>query len=459
FRRIRRDVTHYGDDVLTALESGRERTPSDDFAEFLDDTSTVLRSSTDFARFTESQYRKRYRSMRQGQEEFLQRLASFAQVYIVLVFVAPALVLVLLVLLSFSGADTLPAVYVTAYVYPVVGVGLSVAALNALERQVDPPKGKPKDDKEDAEPPPDSPEYARYRRTKLRRRVLRLRPSMVRRNPLATVLLTVPVAAVALNAFFDVVGSGPAGFYSQNPVEGTSVFVAVAVFVGAPVAVLYELRRREENRFVDRIPDTYERLAEAVSVGMTPSDACRVVSETVDGKMGDVLRRIHDETSLVGDVATAFVSATERIRVPEFTVTAKTAAETLRATNDAEAALRSLAQDASARAEIRSERRGSMELYGAVVVLGLLTYVATAILLELFFLPRLTGISEAAETGFLAPPSATPDDYRTVLFHASLIQGGLNGLFIGKLRSGDIREGLVYSVVFVVAITAVFLGI
>jgi flagellar protein FlaJ len=457
-KRMRREVTYYGNDLLTAIEWGQENTPSDELSEFLEDLATVLRSRTDFLTFAERQYSKQYRRVKRHQEDFLRNLASFAQVYITLVFVGPLLALILLVLLSLSGADTLSAVYVTTYLYPVLGVGLALVFLNAMESGIGLPKGF-EEEGSDPETPPDSPTYMRYRMTKARRKVLGWRPTVVRRKPLLSVVVTVPVVAVSLLFFFDGVGTGPAGFYAEDPIDGTALFVAAGVFVAAPVAVLYELRRLEERRLLDAIPDAYQGLAEAVSVGMTPAHACRVVSEEVGGRMGDELRRIHDEASLLDDTAVAFSSAAERVGVSEFRLTAKTTADALRTTNELEGVLRSLAEEAEARVELREERRSSMAIYAAVVVLGLLTYVMAAVFLDLFFLPRLAEVTEATRTGFLSPPTTTTEEYKVLLFHASLIQGGLNGLFMGKLRDGKASAGLRYSVVFVTAVTAVFLAI
>lgn len=457
FRRIRRDVTYYGEDLLTALENAEATTPSDEFAEFLGDLATVMSTKTEFTEFAESQYLKQQERAEEVQKSFLGRLASFAQIYVVLVFVGPVFALVLLILLSFSGADTLPVVYVTAYVYPVVGVVLAVAALDAMEAGMRVPEvGTVKDERK--EKPPGDETYRRYRRAKLKRRLLSVDPfGALRQRPSLSVLVTVPVVGVVLVLAVLEQGVTPAEFYAASPVEATAAFVLTASFVAAPVAVLYRLRHRRHESFVDRIPSLCERLAEASSVGMTPVEASRVVSESVEGEVSDEMRRVHDEAVVTNDFFEALTESARRVGIAEYGLTVKTAAEATRATNDIERTLRSLAEAAESRGRLRTERRQSMELYAVVVVLGLSTFIATAVFLELFFLPSLAEVAGATEEGFLAAPPITPEGYTTVLFHATLVQAAVNGLFIGKLRDGRARAGLVYSVVFVTVASVVFL--
>lgn len=459
FGRIRRDVTYYGEDLLTALENAERTTPSDEFAGFLDDLSTVMASKTGFSEFAESGYRKQQEKAEETQEAFVSRLASFAQIYVILVFVGPVFALVLLILLSFSGADTMPVVYVTAYVYPVVGVVLAVAALDAMEAGVSVPSAG-KDDAEREAKPPDDETYRRYRRAKLKRRLVRLRPfAAVRRRPSLALVVTVPVVSVVAALAVYETGVGPAELYAESPVEATAAGVFAAAVVVTPTAFLYRLRHARREAFVDRIPDLCERLAEASSVGMTPVEAARVVSENVEGGVADEMRRVHDEAILTNDVFSALLASARRVGIAEYGLTVKTAAEATRATNDLEKTLRSLSEAAGSRAKLRAERRRSMELYAVVVVLGLGTFVATAVFLELFFLPRLSEVAGATEAGFLTAPPIPPEGYTTVLFHATLVQAAVNGLFIGKLRDGRMRAGLVYSVVFVVGVTAAFVAL
>lgn len=462
FAAVHRDVRYFGDDLLTALDAAREATPSDRFEEFLEDLTAVLASRSELTGFVEGKYEQQQEHATADQERFLGRLGSFAQVYVIMVFVAPILVIVLLVLLSFSGADTLPMIAVTAYVYPVAAVIVATAVLHAMEAGVRLPSvgdGEPDGDDE-APPPGDDAVMAAYRRGRRLDRLRGIDPvAAVTRRPTLSLVVTVPAVLLAGLVVIDRSGLDAATFAASRPLDATATVALGGAVVATPVALLYERQRRLRHRIVRETPDACSRLAEAVDVGMTPADACRVVSDRVGGPVGDELARIAAEARATQDVVGAFRRAAARQRVPEFGMSASAIAEAVRARNDVEDTLLALADATAARASMATERRRSMELYGIVVGLGLGTFLTIAVLLDLFFLPRLADLDEVARSGFLGRPQVPPGGYRPVLFRAALVQGAVNGLFVGKLQGGRLRDGLVYSVLFVVATTGVFLAL
>lgn len=462
FARLRREIEWYGEDMLTALDVARDSTPSDDLRDLFDDLSGVLESQTSFVAFAESRYREQFEDAEAQQMVFLNRLKSFAQAYVVLLFVGPLFGLVLLVLLSFVGANTLPPIYAVAYVYPVVGVSVAVLALNGLEGKVglsglaDP--SPPSDDVDVPRPSGDDEVYRSYRRGRLRSRLSNWSPrEAVYRRPLLSLAVSVPVAVAAAAGLLRFEGRGFRELYATEPVSATAVVAACAVVVFAPVAALYRRRLRRRRRYVSRIPDAMESMREAVEVGVSPVDACRLVEERIEGEVADDLGRIHRLIHLTGDPLEAFEEVGRRRGVPEFSLAMKTLKEATKATEDVEETLASVAEGTRARVELSEERRRSMELYAVVVALGLSVFVVTAAFLELFFLPRLAEVSEAGEQGFLAPAAVPPETYSTVLYQATLIQATVHGLFVGKLRDGNVWSGLTYSVVFVVLATVPFL--
>lgn len=458
FERFRRDVTLYGEDLLTALDRARETTPSSELEDFFDDLGGVVESRTSYSEFIDKRYREQVEEVEDRQQAFLGRLKSFAQAYIVLLFVGPLLALVLLILLSFAGANTLPPIYFIVYVYPFVGVVVAVLALDALESQmglVD-TVSMQEDDEEATTPTSDV--YRRYRRSRLRHRIREWSfREAVRRRPPLMLLVSLPLAAALAAAVTLSLDVDLLGLYRRDGVLGTAAFVGLAVVVFSPVAFLYTRVNWFRRRYVDRLPHTLESFRESLLAGVTPVEACMKVSENIDSAVADDFARVYREVEVTGEPLAPFMESARRRGVGEFTLTMKTLVEAMRANNDVNGTVEALAESARSRVELRNERRTSMELYTVVILLGLSVFVVTAVFLELFFLPHLEDVGEATEGGFLSPAPIPTETYSTVLYHATLVQATVNGLFVGKLRNGSLRSGVVIAVSLVVLSTVPFL--
>lgn len=460
FAAVHRDVTHYGEDLISALEAARESTPSEAFGDFLGDLVTVMASRSDLTSFMESQYRKQHDRASADQEAFLERLASFAQMYVILTFVAPIMAIVLLVLLSFSGADTLALIYVTAYVYPVIAIALATVVLGVLETRIAlPALGMERTARDGPDRPDDDPALGRYLRARRWRRIRGWDPvTAVLRHPPLSLAVTVPIVAAAAAAAVWGGGIAPAAI-AGDPVALTAAVAVASLVVAVPITLLYGRQRRRQKATLDAIPDGCERLAEAVDVGMTPAEACRVVADEVGGPLGDDLGRVARESRVTDDVVGALRAVARRRPIPALVMTMTTFAEAVRATDDVDETLEDLAEATSSRAALTTKRRSAMALYAVVVTLGLATFLSVAVLLDLFFLPQLSTLVTSSEAQLLGEPVIPEDGYRPILFRAALIQGILNGLFVGRLRDGRLRDGLRYSVLFVAATTAVFVAL
>lgn len=453
FGRLQRDVTYFGSDMLTAVEQCRLETPCEELGGFLTDLSVVMQSQTAFETFVADQSRDQLDRVRAAEAAFLDRLASLAQVYIVAVFVAPIFVLVLLVLLSFGGGNTLGLIYVVAYLYPPVAIAVSVGALDVLRRDIALPQFSP-GVRDRRSPPPEDDLLREY--LKRRRSISRVRPlATLSARPWTALLVSVPLALLGGGLVGWATGIDPLAVSATRPVQTTAGLVGLGLVAVAPFALLEDRRRRRRQAISERIPAVCDQLADAVGVGMTPTEACRQLATNPDGPLEAALGYVADEGELTGDAESAFMSLAHRLDIPELTLTLKPVADGFRATGDLSAMLSTLADTAEARQAIAAKRRRTMDLYGIVVVLGLGAFLAVAVFLNAFFLPQLSVATDSQ--GFVSPPPISALQYQTILFHAGLVQAAGNGLVIGKLREDRLLSGLRYSLGFVVVVTVAFL--
>jgi flagellar protein FlaJ len=138
-------------------------------------------------------------------------------------------------------------------------------------------------------------------------------------------------------------------------------------------------------------------------------------------------------------------------------------AEGLRSSSDVASVLSIAARDTTERFKLDKERRQELTPYIAVVVIGFLVFLLVVVLLDSAYL---TPIEEAqrnaaeptADSGNL-PLSLTNvpvEAYKTLFFHAALIQALGSGILAGKLSEDDSLSGLKYSIGLTIVAVAAF---
>lgn len=470
YERVQRDVALFGRDVQTGLAHLRAKTPSDRLDSFIEELQAATHAGTSFREFMANQTERSIAESRREQEDLLELLTAFAQVYTVVAFVAPLFTLVLLVLLSLVGGDTLPLVYVLVYGYSPAVIVLAILAIHYLDVltgvSMELPVGRfPTDGP--GESWSSAGEVARaYRRRKIVRGIsdsLAHPLGTLTRTPTASLVLTVPLAGLgALVAVrFGVLPTSVGGL-ADRPIASTGVAAILLLVPSVPLSVFLYLRRRRRKRLRWRFPELLLRLAEASEVGATFVDGCRLVVPRFKGPIGAEFDRFTREAVRTGDVEAALVRMAERVRLPEFRIATVVMVESYRSTEDIGAVLSALAESLDQRFQMETDRARAMRLYTLVLLLGVATFLGIVFFLDAFFFTELTrttaGVSGTPELPF-QPPAVDPLTYETVLFHSALIQGFGSGLLLGKLQTNRLSAGLKYGNVLVALSVVVFVFI
>ncbi|WP_254831012.1 type II secretion system F family protein [Haloglomus salinum] len=123
FDTVLRDLELFGNDTFTALQNLRNSTPSDGLEEFLDDLLGLLESGGDVTVFLEDAAADYLEEARDEQADFLETLAILSEVFIVGFVAAPLFLIVILVVISLVGGQTL--LQVASLVYLVIPVGMA----------------------------------------------------------------------------------------------------------------------------------------------------------------------------------------------------------------------------------------------------------------------------------------------------------------------------------------------
>lgn len=129
---ITRDVEILGEDIITALEAERIRSPSKTFAEILEGMVATIRSGGSLTGYLQDSTRVVMDLRRVAAKQLVEGLATFAEVYVTLMVVFPLLVIVMFSVMAIIGgglggfSTTAMMTLVTYLIIPFCGLAVIV---------------------------------------------------------------------------------------------------------------------------------------------------------------------------------------------------------------------------------------------------------------------------------------------------------------------------------------------
>ncbi|MFW6018427.1 MAG: type II secretion system F family protein [Halapricum sp.] len=492
---IVREVEFFGNDMYTALRNVRNLTPSENFERFLDDLLGVLDSGGDVTVFFEDEAESYLEQARDEQQSFLEVLALLSEFFVVLFVAAPLFVIVILVVMSLLGAQTLTELTLLVYVMlPLAMVGFLVLLDTLSEPYVQPDVHFDETDDEvesgfallwavvrDAlptvEPRPSAVtampaeltsrqgSYLAHRRRQALRTRLADPFAAFRARPVWTVVVTLPLA-VLVGAVLVAVGVATPTWDAmlEQPVPTTTwLFVLPLLVVLVPLSAFHERKRRREQHFATRFPDTLSVLASANRMGVPIDDALGLASRWSSGPLSEEMTKLRNDLRWNYDTQSALRAFADRVGVAQLSRTMALIAEGIRSSTDVAAVLSIAARDTKERFKLDRERRQELSPYIAVVVIGFLVFLLVVALLDTAYLaPIAEAQAESTEpttTDSRLPLSMTSvpvEAYKALFLHAAVVQALGSGVLAGKLADNDAFSGLKYSILLLVVAIATF---
>ena len=485
-----REMDTFSTDILTALRHTADRTPSKELGEFSSNLASVLGSGRNLPPFLREQYERFQEEAESQQQQYLELVAAFAEVYVTVLVAGPLFLITILVVIGLVIENTLTLVRIIGYVgIPIasavfvvyidsltqdetamtnVSRDAAVATAAATDENSDAPAGSPT--------PPISnggETVDRWRRNADRLvaydrfRALRAWANHPFRNvlerPRVSLVVTVPLGLLWVLTRSVPIPLGPSALQTlDRPVIEASLS-AMAVF-----AVLHETHKRRVRRLERAVPDFLDRLASVNEAGMTVVESIqRVAGTDLDGLEAEVDRMWRD-IQWGTDASTALrrLAVRTRVRMVSQAVTLITSA--MDASGDIAPVLRIAADEAKETRRLRRERRQEMLTYVLVIYISVLVFLAIVAALTVAFIPA---VQEAAGAGTATPSSAPsvgglagafsgPDidtgAYELLFFHLSAIQAVCSGIIAGQLAEGGTADGIKHATGLLALTYAVF---
>lgn len=463
-----REIDLFGNDLLQALSNLRQLTPSDDLRRFLDDLLGVLESGGDLETFLEEEAEEYLDSALEEQESFIDTLGGLSEVFVIGFVAAPLFLIVVLMVVSFLGADTVDIIAALVYLVFPLAMGGFLLVVDLLSRPYEEPTANLSIEDERmiaTEQVADDPRFPAYQRTK---RETGLRAFLadpfraIRRRPSLSLGITIPLggAVVGVAIWTGIVSPSVSGFLATPLRTTVGLVVGPLIATTAPVMVLHERERRRTQTITERFPDVLNILASANQMGVDIVDAFELVTRWASGTLATELEKVRNDIAWNHDLTRALLDFADRLNVPQLSRTMTLIAEGSRSSGDIAGLLEIAAADTRSREKLARARRREVGSYVAIVVVGFLVYLLVIVMVSASYLAPIAEIAASSEgsggQGAVSLGAIPVETYRLLFLHSALIQGFGSGLIAGKLAENDALSGLKYGLALVLLTIVVF---
>lgn len=443
-----RDVEQLGQDPLTALRNLAQSTPSDRFRELLDVLASVIESGGDLPSYFSSKWLEYQRHAEADHSRLISTLELYSELYVNLVILLPLVMLILFSLLGPLGGYSSLWLYLIAYaVVPAVAAFFMVLVGLVLPGR--PPVGREgRGWREEYAGVPVVREPAEIKRVSLPRRLVRRLGYLVRkpveavyREPANSLFFSVPLTALALFLL-----------RRQLAVETSTCFILGGLTVVALYSLIYEIKRARIGYLEESLLDFLRSLASGIKSGLTLPASLRVTSSVELGPFARETRRMKNELDWGVSSRETLERFEDRVSdsgdIVYVTRVIRKASET---DEDLSEVLDILMLDVANKQELRRKRRAALGSYKVIVLMmfGLFLFSTFMVVNSVMSVNR-----EAGEATFSY--GADVPTVRNLFMHAAMIEGLFAGLLIGQTTSGDLRAGLKYSVLLMLAAFSIF---
>ncbi len=225
----------------------------------------------------------------------------------------------------------------------------------------------------------------------------------------------------------------------------TIMFFAISV----PLAVYTYQERKRIDDIERHLSDFLRDLAEYNVSGLPLAQAIMQASKSDYGALTPEIKKLAAEISWGVPFEEALDRLQKRINSP-FVKKAVTIITTAEAQGgEVNAILQTLAEDLRKLKEIEEERKGKLSVYTATIYVIFLLLLAIMIMLTATLAPAIPKIQVAGQFFGGMGGGLTEKDFRTLLFHVSLIEAFFAGLISGQMGEGSVAAGLKHAVVLV----------
>jgi flagellar protein FlaJ len=482
FRTILQETRYFDTDYRSAIQKRSAETPSTELSQFLTDMLSIIDSGGSMTDFLEDKKDVHFRAAKGNQEQTLETLELFTEMYIT-ISLFPLLLIIILVILDMirGGQDLL--LYATVYVL-IPGLGVAFLVIISTVRADEPGDGYLELEETDRrfEVGKESTgldlgligqftgsyrvfdRIAESEGTHETLDVVKRPHVFLRDNPFYTLAITVPASLMFLTVAV-LMGAVPVSWSGviDRPVWSTLVYVYIPLFtVCVPLAVFWEWNVRRRRAILDGLSENLRKLASANATGLTLLESIKVVADTTPGRLGEEFENMYAKSHYGMHLKESLVVFNNKYHIPRLARTLKLISKAQEISSQISSVLSTAAKAAETQEDIERDRRQRALMQVAIIVMTFLTLLGVMALMKARFLDVMAEVTEqsgaggsVAGGGFGA--SVNIDLLSLLVFHAVTLQAILGGIVCGYIKEADVVSGVKYVVVLSAAALAVWL--
>lgn len=454
---IVRDVELFGEDLLTAMRRLQEITPSENFADLLNDLALVYRTGGNMKDFFDSRSDSYREIAKQELETTLQIMEMLAEVYVTVFVAGPIAISIMLVAQNLSGrsgqmAGIMPLMYLGLPLGAIVFIFILYVLLPPDNMEIT--HGETKDteftDEILEKKPQEEYDPAFIRQIEARKQQLKIEDIL--RHPFRYfisdysigLLLGMLLAVLVVVAYFT-------GMFARAfPTYTLEVFICTTVIVAIiPLMVAYESRRFYVNRVEAQMPEFLRDIADMKDVGITLPGAIAIVSTSKLGVLASELKIVSEELKWGASTSSALIRMEERIGLVAVKRAISLIVKASEITDQLREILTIAISDLDHYLKMKNKRFNVSFVYLAVIYLSFGIYLYCSFQLNDAF------VASFAKMNVKFDIAGNVRD----MFRVAIIIGGFSGLMAGQLSSNNVLSGLKHTIFFLLAAVAVYVYI
>lgn len=273
----------------------------------------------------------------------------------------------------------------------------------------------------------------------------RIEPGEKKIVAITSITLGLVIAVATLVAFFIL-------RFQNLPLTWDQLLIVGIIIALYPPAVVEYLDARWQHGIDRNIPRVLREIAEAGRTGLTPIRAIEVSAERDYGPLTPELKRMVAQISLGSSLEDAMKNFATRAKTKLAQRTAMLVAEVARSGGDTQEIMEQVNKHIGELQTIDRERYAQMRPYAVVVYVAFGVFLFTDIMLIRTFFTQIVDLqSKVMEAGggssIFKGVGADFGLLKTVLFHATIIQGVIGGLVAGKMSEAKLGAGLKHTIV------------
>ena len=479
FQSIVLETEYFDTDYRTAIRNQALQTPSDELAQFLTDMLSIVDSGGDMTDFLEDQKEKHMRTAKQEQQQVLETMELFGEMYMTLS-LFPLLLIIILVIMSMMGSSKTMLLLGTVYgLIPLTGVGFLVLVSTITQDEIGDGYLRPEGMREDVVVREGldvlnlglveryTGDHSVFNRIKSNERAYEVNEILAkphvffRDNPRVVLAVTVPLSIVALviSVLWGMAPLSLQGFV-DHPVRTTFFWLYVPLYINfLPLMIFYEWNVRARRGVVGQLSENLRKLSSANDTGMTLLESMKVVSDTSSGKLADEFETMYAKVNYGTGLRDAMREFNNKYHIPRLARTVKLISKAQEASSQIQDVLTTAAQASENQDDIERERKSRTRMQVAIIIMTYLTLLGVMALLKTQFLDVMAGLANQASSGggggaggAAAGGGGFGGNVDTNLlsvlfFHAVTLQAILSSFIAGYIRDVDLISGVKFAVI------------